>query len=135
MEAYEGGGHAYHATLPTDALTRLRDVMQETAGLRLRQGARPSSRSSGPRCARCSRASGITSVAAAGFEAPGVVVSYTDDPGIQSGQKFLGEGLQTAAGVPLQCDEPPTSRPSASACSASTSCTMSSARWASWSGR
>ena len=49
---------------------------------------------------------GFKSVAAAGFEAPGVVVSYTDDPGIQSGKKFIGEGLQTAAGVPLQCDEP-----------------------------
>ena len=48
---------------------------------------------------------GILSVAAPGFQAPGVVVSYTDDAGIQSGKKFLGVGLQTAAGVPLQCDE------------------------------
>jgi aspartate aminotransferase-like enzyme len=49
---------------------------------------------------------GFPSVAAPGFEAPGVVVSYTTDPDIQSSKKFLAEGLQTAAGVPLQCDEP-----------------------------
>ena len=41
-----------------------------------------------------------------GFKAPGVVVSYTDDAEIQSAKKFIAEGLQTASGVPLQCDEP-----------------------------
>jgi aspartate aminotransferase-like enzyme len=49
---------------------------------------------------------GFASVAAQGFQAPGVVVSYTDDADIQSSKKFLAAGLQTAAGVPLQCDEP-----------------------------
>jgi aspartate aminotransferase-like enzyme len=49
---------------------------------------------------------GIRSVAAPGFQAPGVVVSYTTDPGMQSSKKFGALGLQTAAGVPLQCDEP-----------------------------
>ena len=49
---------------------------------------------------------GIASVAADGFKAPGVVVSYTTDPDIQNSKKFLALGLQTAAGVPLQCDEP-----------------------------
>jgi len=29
MELYEGGAHGYHATMPTDALTRVRDVMAE----------------------------------------------------------------------------------------------------------
>jgi aspartate aminotransferase-like enzyme len=51
-------------------------------------------------------ARGFPSVAAAGFEAPGVVVSYTTDPEIQSAKKFINVGLQAAAGVPLQCDEP-----------------------------
>jgi len=46
-------------------------------------------------------------VAADGFKAPGVVVSYTSDPDIQNSKKFLALGLQTAAGVPLQCDEGP----------------------------
>ena len=48
---------------------------------------------------------GMASVAAPGFESPTVVVSYTDDAGIQSGSRFIEAGLQTAAGVPLQCDE------------------------------
>jgi aspartate aminotransferase-like enzyme len=51
-------------------------------------------------------AKGMPSVAAQGFQAPSVVVSYTDDKDIQSGRKLIGLGLQTAAGVPLQCDEP-----------------------------
>jgi aspartate aminotransferase-like enzyme len=50
---------------------------------------------------------GLVSVAAEGFKAPGVVVSYTTDPEIQNSKKFLALGLQTAAGVPLMCDEPP----------------------------
>ncbi|MDZ4161609.1 MAG: alanine--glyoxylate aminotransferase family protein, partial [Burkholderiales bacterium] len=50
---------------------------------------------------------GIRSVAADGFKAPGVVVSYTNDADIQNSKKFLALGLQTAAGVPLPCDEGP----------------------------
>ena len=104
MEAYEGGGHAYHATMPTDALARLRDVMQETQ----RHGfekVRAEQQELGDKVRALFAGRGIKSVAAPGFEAPGVVVSYTDDPEIQSSRKFLGQGLQTAAGVPLQCDE------------------------------
>ena len=105
METYEAGGHAYHATMPTDALVRLRDVMQETRAYgfgKVREEQIELGRQ--VRCLLERR--GIRSVAAAGFQAPGVVVSYTDDPGIQNGSKFLALGLQTAAGVPLQCDEP-----------------------------
>ena len=106
METYEGGGHAYHTTMPTDALTRTRDVMQETRAYgfeRLRQEQLELGRK-----ARAMLAShGLRSVAAPGFEAPGVVVSYTDDDGMHSSKAFLAEGLQTAAGVPLQCDEGP----------------------------
>jgi len=105
METYEKGGHAYHATMPTDALARARDMMQETQ----RQGfdaMRVAQQSLGDRVRAMLARRGFASVAAPGFEAPGVVVSYTDDPDIQSGRKFLDLGLQIAAGVPLQCDEP-----------------------------
>ncbi|TBO34310.1 alanine--glyoxylate aminotransferase family protein [Aquabacterium lacunae] len=105
METYEGGGHAYHSTMPTDALTRLREVMAETQAYGFDKV-----RAEQVELGRCVRAllesRGFPSVAAAGFQAPGVVVSYTTDPEIQSSKKFLAVGLQTAAGVPLQCDEP-----------------------------
>ena len=105
MEAYEGGGHAYYATLPTDALLRLRDVMQETRAYGFDK-VKVEQQLLGDQVRALLARKGIRSVAAAGFEAPGVVVGYTDDPGLQSGRKFLDAGLQIAAGVPLQCDEP-----------------------------
>ena len=105
MEAYENGGHAYHATLPTDALTRLREVMKETQAYGFDK-VRAEQIDLGAKVRALFESRGIPSVAAVGFKAPGVVVSYTEDPEIQSSRKFLAEGLQTAAGVPLQCDEP-----------------------------
>ena len=105
METYEGGGHAYHATMPTDALTRLREVMQETRNYGFEK-VRAEQIELGTKVRALFESKGIASVAAEGFKAPGVVVSYTEDPGLQSSKKFLGQGLQTAAGVPLQCDEP-----------------------------
>ena len=54
----------------------------------------------------CLKARQIKSVAAPGFEAPGVIVSYTTDPDMQNGSKFIKKGVQIAAGVPLRCDEP-----------------------------
>ncbi len=105
MEAYENGGHAYHATLPTDSLTRLRDAMQETESYGFAK-VRAEQQELGDKVRALLAKKGFKSVAAEGFLAPGVVVSYTDDAGIQSGKKFLGLGLQTADGVPLQCDEP-----------------------------
>jgi len=105
METYESGGHAYHTTLPTDALVRLRDTMKETEAYgndRVRQ----EQISLGRAVRDLTERHGFVSVAAEGFQAPGVVVSYTTDPEIQSSKKFLAVGLQTAAGVPLQCDEP-----------------------------
>jgi len=105
MQAYENGGHAYHATLPTDALTRLREVMQETRAYGFEK-VRAEQIELGSKVRALFASRGIVSVAAEGFQAPGVVVSYTEDPEIQSSRKFLAEGLQTAAGVPLQCDEP-----------------------------
>lgn len=104
MEAYEQGGHAYHATMPTDALRSLRDVMRETEAYgfaKVRDEQLELGR--GVRALLAER--GIKSVAAAGFGAPGVVVCYTGDDDIKTGKKFAELGLQIAAGVPLQCDE------------------------------
>jgi len=105
MEAYEKGGHAYHATMPTDALLRLREVMQETRAYGFEK-VKAEQAALGARVRALFESRGIKSVAAEGFQAPGVVVSYTLDADIQNSKKFLALGLQTAAGVPLQCDEP-----------------------------
>jgi aspartate aminotransferase-like enzyme len=104
MEAYENGGHAYHATMPTDALRVLRDRMLETERFGLER-ARAAQRELGAKVRGMLAGHGMPSVAAPGYEAPGVVVSYTDDEGVQTGRKFVQHGLQTAAGVPLQCGE------------------------------
>ena len=104
METYEGGGHAYHTTMPTDALTRLCGVMKETQAYGFAK-VREEQIALGAGVRKLFESRGIPSVAAKGFQAPGVVVSYTSDPEIQSSKKFLAQGLQTAAGVPLQCDE------------------------------
>jgi aspartate aminotransferase-like enzyme len=106
METYEGGGHAYHATMPTDALAHTRDVMLETRADGFEK-LRAEQLELGRRVRALLVSKGLRSVAAEGFQAPGVVVSYTDDAGLHTGKAFLGEGLQTAAGVPLQCDEGP----------------------------
>lgn len=105
MMAYENGGHAYHATLPTDALRDFRDTMRETQEYgfgRLKEA----QWALGDAVRQMFAQKGITSVAAEGFGAPGVVVSYTADPEVQNGKRFAAEGMQIAAGVPLQCDEP-----------------------------
>jgi len=104
METYEGGGHAYHATMPTDALAKLRDVMQEAEAVGMDK-LKAAQQELGRRVRVMLAAHGYPSVAAPGFEAPGVVVSYTDDAELQSGKKLLAQGLQIAAGVPLECDE------------------------------
>jgi aspartate aminotransferase-like enzyme len=105
METYEAGGHVYHTTLPTDALVRLREVMLETEAYGFAK-VRQEQIELGRQVRLLLQQAGYPSVAAPGFEAPGVVVSYTSDPDLQSSKKFLAAGLQTAAGVPLQCDEP-----------------------------
>ncbi|MBK0329080.1 alanine--glyoxylate aminotransferase family protein [Rhodobacteraceae bacterium F11138] len=105
MVAYEEGGHAYHATMPTDALRDFRDTMLETRDYGFdRLCAAQWALGDGVRSMLAEK--GIVSVAAEGFGAPGVVVSYTDDAAIQNGSKFAAKGMQIAAGVPLQCDEP-----------------------------
>jgi len=104
METYEGGGHAYHTTMPTDALARTRDVMLETRAFGFAK-LRDQQQQIGQRVRAMFARHGIRSVAAEGFQAPGVVVSFTDDDGLHSARAFIAEGLQTASGVPLMCDE------------------------------
>jgi aspartate aminotransferase-like enzyme len=106
MEAYEKGGHVYHTTMPTDALKILRNVMKETQSLGF-AALKAKQVELGTKVRELLVSKGYPSVSAKGFQAPGVVVSYTKDPDIQSGKKFIALGLQTAAGVPLQCDERP----------------------------
>lgn len=105
MQAYENGGHAYHATMPTDALLQFRDTMLETQAYGFEK-VKQEQIELGQQTRAMLEARGIKSVAAEGFKAPGVVVSYTRDADIQTGKKFLAQGLQVAAGVPLKCDEP-----------------------------
>lgn len=106
MEAYEKGGHVYHTTMPTDALKILRNVMKETQALGF-AALKAKQQELGDKVRALLVSNGYHSVSAKGFQSPGVVVSYTKDPDIQSGKKFIALGLQTAAGVPLQCDERP----------------------------
>jgi aspartate aminotransferase-like enzyme len=104
MEAYEKGGHVYHTTMPTDALKILRNVMKETQSLGF-AALKAKQQELGDKVRALLVSNGYNSVAAKGFQSPGVVVSYTKAPDIQSGKKFIALGMQTAAGVPLQCDE------------------------------
>ncbi|KIC44631.1 class V aminotransferase [Ruegeria sp. ANG-S4] len=105
MQAYENGGHAYHATMPTDSLRAFRDTMIETRDFGFDK-LRDAQWALGDGVRAILKDKGVVSVAADGFGAPGVVVSYTADPDVQNGKKFLALGTQIAAGVPLQCDEP-----------------------------
>ena len=104
MGAYLNGGHAYHATLPTDGLAQLLDTYHEMARvgfdelkhrqIRMGQAAR-----------ELLENHGFKSLAAAPYQASTVVVSHTDRDDIQSGAAFRDVGLQVAAGVPLACGE------------------------------
>ncbi|HIZ50815.1 MAG TPA: aminotransferase class V-fold PLP-dependent enzyme [Candidatus Pseudomonas excrementavium] len=105
MQAYENGGHAYHATLPTDALQRFRDTMLETRDYGFAR-VKQEQLELGQAVRTLLWEKGFVSVAAEGFEAPGVVVCYTADDRLHNGSGFISHGLQTASGVPLMCDEP-----------------------------
>ena len=105
MEAYEKGGHAYHATMPTDGLKNFRDVMKETQGLGF-EAMKEAQIELGNKIRAVLEEHGYKSVAADGYKSPGVIVSYTNDPAIKSGAKFSQAGMQIAGGVPLKCGEP-----------------------------
>lgn len=105
MKAYEDGGHAYYATLPTDAITSFHHNMLETRAFGWDK-VKAAQQELGDKVRKLMAESGFKSVAAAGFGAPGVVVSYTDNDAIHKGSAFIAQNMQTAAGVPLACDEP-----------------------------
>ncbi|WP_458790970.1 aminotransferase class V-fold PLP-dependent enzyme [Yoonia sp. MH D7] len=105
MVAYEGGGHAYHLTMPTDGLRAFRDTMAETKDYGFEK-LKAAQWDLGGKVRAILEGKGVKSVAADGFQAPGVVVCYTDDAGVQNGSKFAAQGMQIAAGVPLQVGEP-----------------------------
>jgi aspartate aminotransferase-like enzyme len=105
MEAYENGGHAYHATMPTDGLRQLRDVMAEAEKFGFAELKAAQARL-GKEARELLASRGIKSLAADGFGAPGVIVNHTTDSDIQNGSRFAQAGFQIAAGVPLMCDEP-----------------------------
>ncbi len=104
MQAYENGGHAYHATMPTEAIIRFREMMMETKEFGF-ENAKSAQQALGQGIRTALEAKGFKSVAGEGFQAPGVVVSFTNDPALQNGSKFAANGMQIAAGVPLMCDE------------------------------
>lgn len=105
MEAYENGGHAYHATMPTDGLKTFRNVMKETQSLGF-EAMKEAQIELGNKIRAVLEEHGYKSVAADGYKSPGVIVSYTNDPAIKSGAKFSQAGMQIAGGVPLKCGEP-----------------------------
>lgn len=105
MRIYESGAHAYHSTMPTDALRTCRDVMKEAESYGLDR-IRDEQQALGDRVRSLMAEHGYASVAGEGFGAPGVVVCYTDEPEVSNGSKFAAIGMQIAAGVPLMCDEP-----------------------------
>jgi len=100
----KNGGHAYHATMPTESLKVFRDVMKETFEFGLEK-AKQKQQQLGDEVRALLKSKGLTSVAAEGFEAPGVVVCYADTADVKTGKVFAERGMQVAAGVPLQCDE------------------------------
>jgi len=104
MQAYENGAHAYHATMPTDAIKRFRDTIIETEQFGF-VNARKKQQELGDKVRALLESHNINSVAEKSYQAPGVVVCYTDDKAIHNGSKFSNIGIQIAAGVPLQCDE------------------------------
>lgn len=105
MRAYENGGHAYHATMPTDSLRQFRDAVNEAKAIGF-DTLCDAQWTLGKRIREVLEAKGVESVAAEGFKAPGVVVSYTDRDDMHKGSAFAEIGVQIAAGVPLKVGEP-----------------------------
>ena len=104
MEAYEAGGHAYHTTMPTDSLSKFRDTLAETAEYGFEK-TRLEQIELGQKVRTLLESKGFLSVAEKNFQASSVIVSYTDNPDIKNGKLFMDQGIQIAAGVPLECDE------------------------------
>jgi aspartate aminotransferase-like enzyme len=100
MDAYEHGGFGYHTTMPTDALRDFHEISVETIKFGLPELKR-AQLELGHQARAALNARGLVSVAAPGFQAPGVLVYYspsgTDNPVMMS--RFKDHGLQIAMGT------------------------------------
>ena len=104
MNAYENNGHAYHATMPTDSLVKFEKTVKETEEFGF-ENARDKQNYIGNHIRQLLESKGFKSVAADGFKATSVIVSYTENDSFQNGKIFAENGIQIAAGVPLECGE------------------------------
>jgi aspartate aminotransferase-like enzyme len=104
MNAYENNGHAYHTTMPTDSLVKFKKTVEETQEFGY-ENAREKQNFIGNSIRALLEGKGFKSVAADGFKATSVIVSYTESDSFQNGKIFAENGMQIAAGVPLECGE------------------------------
>ena len=104
MGAYLGGGHAYHATMPTDGISQFYQAVLEikTFGY---ANAKQAQIELGTKLRGIMEQRGFKSLTADGFKSPTVIVSHTDRDDMKSGAAFAAQGVQIAAGVPLECGE------------------------------
>lgn len=107
MDTYEKGGFAYHTTMPTDSLRKFHEISVETLQFGLPE-LKQAQIDMGKQAHDLLQSKGLTSVAAPGYQAPGVLVYYspesTDNPVMMN--RFKEQGLQIAMGVPWKIDEP-----------------------------
>ena len=104
MTAYLDGGHAYHATMPTDGLAHFYEALLEIKAFGF-QKAKDAQIELGQRLRLIMEQRGFKSLAADGFKSPSVIVSHTTRDDFKNGAAFAKEGVQIAAGVPLECGE------------------------------
>ena len=107
MDLYERRGFGYHTTMPTDALRDFHEVTVETMRYGMAE-LKAAQLELGATARELLDSRGLTSVAAPGSEAPGVLVYYSprgvDNPLMMT--RFKNHGLQIAMGVPWRIDEP-----------------------------
>jgi len=104
MTAYLNGGHAYHATMPTDGLSQFYDTLCEVKSFGYDR-AKQAQIELGSRLRLLMEQRGYKSLAADGFKSPSVIVSHTERDDMKNGAAFAANGVQIAAGVPLECGE------------------------------
>lgn len=104
MSAYLNGGHAYHATMPTDGLSQFYDTLCEVKSFGYDR-AKQAQIELGSRLRLLMEQRGYKSLAADGFKSPSVIVSHTERDDMKNGAAFAANGVQIAAGVPLECGE------------------------------
>jgi len=107
MDTYEAGGFGYHTTMPTDGLRDFHEISVETLKFGLPE-LKEGQLNLGWKARKAMDVRGLTSVAAPGSQAPGVLVFYSpagvENPVMMN--RFKDHGLQIAMGVPWRIDEP-----------------------------